>query len=85
MTGVIDVVQIPDGVAVVADTYWHAVKAREALSVQWDEGPNANLTTAAMFAATRDALKTGTPIPVKKTASRTRCSPRPPRWCVHST
>jgi isoquinoline 1-oxidoreductase subunit beta len=66
MKGVVDVVQIPDGVAVVADTYWHAVKAREALSVQWDEGPNANLTTAAMFAATRDALKTGTPIPVKK-------------------
>ena len=24
MPGVIDVVQIPDGVAVVADTYWHA-------------------------------------------------------------
>jgi isoquinoline 1-oxidoreductase beta subunit len=49
MPGVVDVVQIPDGVAVVADTYWHAVKAREALSVQWDEGPNANLSTQAMF------------------------------------
>ena len=31
MPGVLDVVQIPDGVAVVADTYWHACKAREAL------------------------------------------------------
>src|SRR3954469_258769 len=28
MPGVVDVVQIPDGVAVVADTYWHARKAR---------------------------------------------------------
>ena len=28
MPGVVDVVQIPDGVAVVADTYWHAKKAR---------------------------------------------------------
>jgi isoquinoline 1-oxidoreductase subunit beta len=26
--GVVAVVQIPDGIAVVADTYWHAVKAR---------------------------------------------------------
>jgi isoquinoline 1-oxidoreductase subunit beta len=67
MKGVVDVVQIPDGVAVVADTYWHAVKAREALSVTWDEGPNANLSTAAMFDATRAALASGTPISIKKT------------------
>ena len=65
MPGVIDVVQIPDGVAVVADTYWHAHKAREALTVQWDEGANANLNTAAMFEGTRAALKTGKPIPVR--------------------
>jgi isoquinoline 1-oxidoreductase beta subunit len=39
MPGVIDVVQIPDGVAVVADSYWHANKARQALTVQWDDGP----------------------------------------------
>jgi isoquinoline 1-oxidoreductase beta subunit len=66
MPGVVDVVQIPDGVAVVADTYWHAVKAREVLSVQWDAGPNANLSTKAMFDGTRAALASGTPIPLKK-------------------
>ena len=66
MPGVVDVVQIPDGVAVVADTYWHARKAREMLSVQWDEGANANLSTAAMFETTKAALSTGTPIPIKK-------------------
>jgi isoquinoline 1-oxidoreductase beta subunit len=60
------VVQIPDGVAVVADTYWHAVKAREVLKVEWDEGPNANLNTAAMFAGTRAALDSGKPLPLKK-------------------
>jgi len=64
--GVIDVVQIPDGVAVVADTYWHAVKARKLLSVQWDEGANANLTTQAMFDGTRAALTSGKPIPLNK-------------------
>ncbi|MBL0148590.1 MAG: xanthine dehydrogenase family protein molybdopterin-binding subunit [Ideonella sp.] len=66
MPGVVDVVQIPDGVAVVADTYWHAVKAREVLSVQWDDGANAKLNTAAMFEATRAALASGKPIGVKK-------------------
>ena len=67
MRGVVDVVQIPDGVAVVADTYWHAVKAREVLVVQWDEGANANLNTKAMVAGTRAALASGKPIPLKKT------------------
>ena len=65
--GVVDVVQIPDGIAVVADTYWHAVKARELLQVQWDEGANANLTTQAMIDGTRAALASGKPIPLKKT------------------
>jgi len=37
MPGVVDVVQIPTGIAVLADGYWTALKGREALSVQWDE------------------------------------------------
>jgi isoquinoline 1-oxidoreductase subunit beta len=55
MPGVIDVVQIPDGVAVVADTWWHANKARQVLSVQWDEGAGAALTEKTMLAAARAA------------------------------
>ncbi|MBP6899898.1 MAG: xanthine dehydrogenase family protein molybdopterin-binding subunit [Burkholderiaceae bacterium] len=66
MPGVIDVVQIPDGVAVVAQSYWQAVKARQALKVEWDAGPNANLSTAAMFAGTRAALTTAKPLEIKK-------------------
>ena len=65
MPGVVDVVQIPDGVAVVASTYWQARKAREALSIQWDDGANAGLNTKAMFDGTRAALATGKPIPVR--------------------
>jgi isoquinoline 1-oxidoreductase beta subunit len=66
MPGVIDVVQIPDGVAVVAQSYWQAAQAREQLSVQWDEGPNAGLDTAAMIAGTRAALASGKPFPIKQ-------------------
>ena len=44
MPCVIDVVQIPDGVAVVADSYWHAFKARSGLKVVWDEGAGAALS-----------------------------------------
>ena len=59
MPGVVDVVQIPDGVAVVAGTYWQARKARETLSIVWDEGANANLSTQAMFDSTRAAAIAG--------------------------
>ena len=55
MPGVIDVVQIPDGVAIVADTWWHARKAREGLTVVWDEGAGAALTDKTMLASTKAA------------------------------
>ncbi|HEX3878372.1 MAG TPA: molybdopterin cofactor-binding domain-containing protein, partial [Bryobacteraceae bacterium] len=34
------------GVAVVADNTWNAIQARNALSIQWDEGPHANVNSA---------------------------------------
>jgi isoquinoline 1-oxidoreductase subunit beta len=49
MPGVIDVVQIPDGVAVVADTWWRAKQARDTVVVQWDEGAGAALTEKNML------------------------------------
>ncbi|MBA2351878.1 MAG: molybdopterin-dependent oxidoreductase [Betaproteobacteria bacterium] len=36
--GVVEVVQIPEGVAVLATNFWAAKQGRDALSVQWDEG-----------------------------------------------
>ncbi len=49
--GVKAVVNIGEGVAVVADHYWTARSAADAVKIQWDEGPGATLSTAGMFAA----------------------------------
>ena len=51
MPGVKKVVQISDGVAVVADTYWHARKALEAVDVKWNEGPGKALNSAGIQTA----------------------------------
>ena len=59
MPGVKAVVPVGDSaVAVVADTWWRAKKAIDALPVEWDEGPHAGLDSAAiakMLAAGLDA------------------------------
>jgi isoquinoline 1-oxidoreductase beta subunit len=46
IAGVKDVIQISSGVAVIADNTWTAMEGRRALELQWDEGPNAKLTSA---------------------------------------
>jgi isoquinoline 1-oxidoreductase beta subunit len=43
--GVRNVVQISTGVAVVADGYWAATKGAQALTVQWNEGPMAAVSS----------------------------------------
>jgi isoquinoline 1-oxidoreductase beta subunit len=44
--GVLQVVQISRGVAVVADNTWSAMEGRRALTLQFDEGKNADLNSA---------------------------------------
>lgn len=41
--GVVSVVQIGDGVAVLAKDFYTAKKGRDALDIEWDNGPTANL------------------------------------------
>ncbi|MFN7087896.1 MAG: molybdopterin cofactor-binding domain-containing protein, partial [Burkholderiales bacterium] len=49
MPGVRKVVRVNDStVAVVADTWWRAKKALDALPIVWDEGPNANVSSASI-------------------------------------
>ena len=64
--GVIDVVQIDDGVAVVANSWWQAKKARDLLNIQWDEGAGAALSDASVIESTRQALKTGKVLEITK-------------------
>jgi isoquinoline 1-oxidoreductase beta subunit len=48
--GVKAVVQVPSGVAVIADGFWPAKQGREKLKINWDDGENANLSTTEMLA-----------------------------------
>jgi isoquinoline 1-oxidoreductase beta subunit len=55
MKGVRRVVRMADAVAVVADSWWRANQAVKALGVTWDDGGNADLSTAAI----RDHVRLG--------------------------
>ncbi|HEX3175058.1 MAG TPA: molybdopterin cofactor-binding domain-containing protein, partial [Methylomirabilota bacterium] len=48
--GYVATVTVPQLVAVVATSYEAAVKARDALKVTWDAGPNASVSTESIFA-----------------------------------
>jgi isoquinoline 1-oxidoreductase beta subunit len=49
VAGVRNVVQISNGIAVVADNYWAASKGAQAVEVKWDEGRLATLDSAAIM------------------------------------
>lgn len=56
--GVVDVVQIPQGVAVLAHDTWSAKKGRDALTVVWDESAAFKLGSEEIFARYREIAKT---------------------------
>lgn len=57
MRGVKHVLKVDDEtVAVVADTFWRAKTALDALPIQWDEGPNAKVSSATIAATLREGL-----------------------------
>jgi isoquinoline 1-oxidoreductase beta subunit len=64
--GVQGVVQVPSGVAVVATGFWSAKRGRDALEIEWDEGPNAQLSTEALFEQYANLAKTPGAIARKK-------------------
>lgn len=58
MPGVVRVKQVPSGVAVIADSSWRAIKAREALDIQWDEAGNGSRNTEQMLEEYRQLVRT---------------------------
>jgi isoquinoline 1-oxidoreductase beta subunit len=56
VSGVIKVVQISDGVAVLAKDFYAARKGRDALSIVWDEGSNATLNNAVVRKSLEEGL-----------------------------
>jgi len=56
LPGVLAVVRIPSGVAVVAETFHHAFQARDALRITWKPGPMATVSDAEIRSRLRAAL-----------------------------
>jgi len=62
MPGVRTIVALKDAVAVIADTYWHARQAADALAITWDDGHNGSVSSNSIAAFVRgglDALDAG--------------------------
>ncbi|HEX8021704.1 xanthine dehydrogenase family protein molybdopterin-binding subunit [Mucilaginibacter sp.] len=64
--GVKQVVQVPTGIAVIADHFWAAQQGRKALKITWDHGIGVQLNTATQTAAYRKLAATnGLPVQQK--------------------
>ncbi|NJD33499.1 MAG: xanthine dehydrogenase family protein molybdopterin-binding subunit [Betaproteobacteria bacterium] len=56
MRGVKKIVREPDFVAGVADSWWRADQALQALKIEWDAGANGSASTASIMAMLREGL-----------------------------
>src|SRR5213594_2443074 len=57
MPGVRKIVAVPSGVAVIADTFWQAKMARDALRVDWDDGAMHTFSTSQTMQQFREQAK----------------------------
>jgi isoquinoline 1-oxidoreductase beta subunit len=57
MPGVVSVVQVTDGVAVVANTYWQARQALSAVTIQWDESAGKGISSDAIVAKLKSSIE----------------------------
>src|SRR3546814_4646459 len=56
--GVTDVVQVPRGVAVLAEGFWAAKQGRDALQIEWDESTGETRSSADLMAEYRKLAET---------------------------
>ena len=56
MPGVKRVLQIENAIAVVADTWWHAKTALDAVQIAWDGGENAKVSSASIAEVLKEGL-----------------------------
>ena len=56
--GVVRVVPVSSGIAVIADNTWAAFQGRKQLKVTWTPGPNAGVSTDSMYATARALAQT---------------------------
>jgi isoquinoline 1-oxidoreductase beta subunit len=56
LKGVRRIVRLQDAVAVVAESWWQAKRASEALRVAWDDGGNRNMSSATIEKVVREGL-----------------------------
>ncbi len=59
LPGVRQILSTPSGMVAVAEHYWQALKAREALKIVWDPGPNAKLDNSSIRGSLKKALAAG--------------------------
>lgn len=64
--GVMAVFEVSGGVAVVADTFWHAKKARDLLVIEWSQSPLSTETNAMLSAGFTAATSNQTGITAQK-------------------
>jgi isoquinoline 1-oxidoreductase beta subunit len=56
MKGVRRIVRLPDMVAVIADSWWHAKRAVDALHVEWNDSGNRDVSSASIAEFVREGL-----------------------------
>src|SRR5581483_9413608 len=83
MPGVLKVVRLDEAVAVVADSYWHARKAVEALKPEWSDAGDGGVTTASIFSAFDHAL--GAPPEMPKDAGKVITADYTVPFLAHAT
>ena len=71
MPGVIGVVEVPNGVAVAAESWWQAKRAIDALNVVWNYGANASASSATISEQYKQAMATDGWLSVHTTGDQT--------------